>query len=89
MSVINNSPPELLGEIILIDDNSPLDELSELPSHLDAIRAQTGKRSPGLIRSFRRDEHTGIVGARIRGGREAKHDKLSNLPACALLSSPR
>ena len=50
VSVINNSPPELLGEIILIDDNSTLDELAELPSHLDAIRAQTDKRSPGLIR---------------------------------------
>lgn len=73
MSVINNSPPEVLGEIVLIDDNSTLDELSLLQTKLESVVAQTG---PGLIRSFHRNTHDGIVGARIRGAREAKYDVL-------------
>jgi polypeptide N-acetylgalactosaminyltransferase len=46
-------------------------ELSELQQHLDAIMAQT---VPGLIRAYRRAEHTGIVGARLRGAKEAKFE---------------
>eukprot|EP00038_Savillea_parva_P003553 m.127263 g.127263 ORF g.127263 m.127263 type:complete len:813 (-) comp11207_c0_seq1:13-2451(-) len=73
ISVINNSPPTMLGEIVLVDDNSTIDEKTELQSHLDKIMAQT---KPGLIKSFRRAEHTGIVGARIRGAQEATYDVL-------------
>lgn len=40
ISVLNNSPSELLGEILLIDDNSTLDELSELPRHLADLHTQ-------------------------------------------------
>eukprot|EP00041_Stephanoeca_diplocostata_P029408 m.867330 g.867330 ORF g.867330 m.867330 type:complete len:489 (+) comp23554_c5_seq14:170-1636(+) len=71
ISVLNNSPPELLGEVLLIDDNSTLDELSELPRHLAELQDQV---PTGLIRLVHRKEHSGIVGARIRGAREAKHD---------------
>lgn len=37
MSVLNRSPPHLLGEIVLVDDNSTLAELSELPKHLEKL----------------------------------------------------
>ena len=30
VSVFNTSPPDLLGEVLLVDDGSTLDELSEL-----------------------------------------------------------
>ena len=71
VSVLNQSPPELLGEILLVDDGSTLEELGSLFEHLDRIRAQLP--SPTLIRHVRRDTHDGIVGARIRGAREATY----------------
>eukprot|EP00040_Diaphanoeca_grandis_P005956 m.35287 g.35287 ORF g.35287 m.35287 type:complete len:929 (+) comp17112_c0_seq1:165-2951(+) len=72
VSVINNSPKELLKEIVLINDNSTLDELDELPAHLDKLRASDQHVPP--IRSIYRSEHTGIVGARIVGAKEATQD---------------
>jgi polypeptide N-acetylgalactosaminyltransferase len=70
LSVFNRSPPELLGEVVMVDDGSTLDELKLLEAHLDKVRAQL---PPDMIRHVRRDTHDGIVGARIRGAREAKH----------------
>jgi polypeptide N-acetylgalactosaminyltransferase len=44
MSVLNRSPPHLLGEIVLVDDNSTLEELKYLPQHL----AKLPKKVPWL-----------------------------------------
>ena len=37
MSVINLTPPELLGEIVMVNDNSSLPQLKYLPEHLDRL----------------------------------------------------
>lgn len=72
VSVLNKSPPALLGEILLVDDMSTLEELDEgLERHLSALRKQLP--DPTLIRYVRRNVHDGIVGARNRGADEAKH----------------
>lgn len=39
LSVLNRSPPHLLGEIVLVDDNSTLPELNYLPAHLERLPA--------------------------------------------------
>ena len=67
--MLNFSPPDLLGEIVLVDDNSTLDELKYLQRHLDRLQKQL---PAGMIRLFHRDVHDGIVGARIRGAKEAQ-----------------
>lgn len=65
VSVLNRSPQHLLGEIVLVDDNSTLKELDFLPQHLEKL--------PPKIRLVRRNIHNGIVGARVRGARESKY----------------
>eukprot|EP00049_Salpingoeca_infusionum_P013378 m.249895 g.249895 ORF g.249895 m.249895 type:complete len:424 (+) comp15430_c0_seq8:120-1391(+) len=64
LSVLNQTPPNLLGEIVLVDDNSTLKELSALPAHLAKL--------PDKIRLVKRHVHDGIVGARNRGAKEAR-----------------
>ncbi|EGD79205.1 polypeptide N-acetylgalactosaminyltransferase 6 [Salpingoeca rosetta] len=68
VSVLNRTPPELLGEILLIDDNSTLPELQLLPKHLKKLKVPDG-----MIKLFHRHVHDGIVGARVRGAQEASH----------------
>ncbi|CAE8651384.1 unnamed protein product, partial [Polarella glacialis] len=68
MGVLNRSPAELLGEVLLVDDHSSLEELSHLPEHLERLQQQL---PPGKIRLVRRETHDGIVGARNRGAKEA------------------
>lgn len=71
LSVLNRSPPSLLGEIILVDDHSQMDEHESLPEHIERLQQML---PPGKLRHVRRDVHDGIVGARIRGAEEAIHD---------------
>lgn len=70
VGVLNRSPPDLLGEILLVDDNSTLEQLKYLPEHLDRLPAAARAK----IRLVHRNIHNGIVGARNRGAEEAKHD---------------
>lgn len=66
LSCLNRSPPELVGEVLLVDDNSTLPELEEhLQEHLT--------RLPSIVRYVKRNVHNGIVGARNRGAKEAKY----------------
>jgi polypeptide N-acetylgalactosaminyltransferase len=64
VSVLNRTPPHMLGEIILVDDLSTLPELADLPRHISGL---------DKVRLVRRDVHNGIVGARVRGAQEARH----------------
>jgi len=68
VGVLNRSPPQLLGEVLLIDDHSVLKELEHLPEHLARLNASL---PPGKVRLVRRETHDGIVGARNRGAKEA------------------
>lgn len=70
VGVLNRSPSELIGEIILVDDHSKLDELAFLPEHLERLQRQL---PPGKVRLVRRSVHNGIVGARNQGAKEAKY----------------
>ena len=70
VGVLNLSPPDLLGEVVMVDDNSSLPQLKYLEEHLDRFPPVVKSK----IRLVRRKVHNGIVGARNRGAEEAKHD---------------
>ena len=44
VSVINSSPPELLGEVVLVDDNSTLDSLKYEAGRERSIGRLGGRR---------------------------------------------
>lgn len=64
-AVLNRSPPELLEEIVLIDDFS--DKL-HLRVPLDAY----WPRMPAKVRLFRTDKRQGLIRARVIGAKRAK-----------------
>jgi polypeptide N-acetylgalactosaminyltransferase len=67
LKVLNLSPPDLLGEVVMVDDNSSLSQLKYLEEHLDALPPAVRSK----IKLVRRKVHNGIVGARNRGAEEA------------------
>lgn len=71
IGVLNRTPPDMLGELLLVDDNSSLPQLELLQGHLDRITPVAAREK---IRLVRRKVHNGIVGARNRGAKEAVHD---------------
>ncbi|VDM68114.1 unnamed protein product [Strongylus vulgaris] len=73
-SVVNRTPPELLKEIILVDDQSDREELREpLTEHL--------QRFGSLVKLIRSTERLGLIRAKMRGAREATGDVLVFLDA--------
>ncbi|GAV02000.1 hypothetical protein RvY_12618-2 [Ramazzottius varieornatus] len=70
-SVINRSPPELLKEIILLDDYSDREELHE---KLDKYVAENFDRN--VVRIVRCKERQGLISARVRGAEAATGDVL-------------
>lgn len=68
VGVLNRSPPELLGEIVLVDDHSQMNEHAYLHEHIARLQARL---PPGKVRLVHRNVHNGIVGARVRGAEEA------------------
>lgn len=70
VAVLNRTPPNLLGEVLLVDDFSSLPQLALLEEHLDRLPALARRK----VRLFKRTTHNGIVGARNRGAKEAVHD---------------
>ncbi|XP_052258253.1 polypeptide N-acetylgalactosaminyltransferase 13-like isoform X1 [Dreissena polymorpha] len=73
-SVINRSPPELLKEIILVDDASEHEELGE---KLDAYLATL----PVHCYVLRTEERTGLIRARLKGAAKAKGKVITFLDA--------
>lgn len=69
MMVFNLTPEELLGEVLLVDDHSDLEELKLLPEHLERLK---GIVPPEKVRLVHRDSHDGIVAARNLGAKEAR-----------------
>uniref|UniRef100_A0AC34Q299 Polypeptide N-acetylgalactosaminyltransferase n=1 Tax=Panagrolaimus sp. JU765 TaxID=591449 RepID=A0AC34Q299_9BILA len=63
-SVINRSPPELLKEVVLFDDNS---QHEELKSGLDDYV----KKFDGIVRIIRKKERHGLIRAKLAGAKEA------------------
>ncbi|XP_062930151.1 polypeptide N-acetylgalactosaminyltransferase 9 isoform X2 [Mobula hypostoma] len=64
-SVVNHTPPHLLKEIILVDDNS---DNVELKFNLDQY---IHKRYPGLVKIVRNSKREGLIRARIQGWKVA------------------
>lgn len=64
-SVVNHTPPHLLKEIILVDDNS---DSVELKFNLDQY---VNKRYPGLVKIVRNSKREGLIRARIHGWKAA------------------
>jgi len=75
-TVIKQSPPELLGSIILIDDGSPRSHLHERLENY--IKDNWGEN--GLVRLFRNSRREGLIRARIEGAKHAQ-----NLPGDVLV----
>eukprot|EP00051_Salpingoeca_urceolata_P035793 m.31365 g.31365 ORF g.31365 m.31365 type:complete len:582 (+) comp9726_c0_seq1:37-1782(+) len=71
MSVLDRSPPDLLDEILLIDDASPGDWIKE-PLDKDVARLPK-------VRVIRLPERVGLIRAKVRGAKEAKGDVLTFL----------
>ncbi|CAJ0934356.1 unnamed protein product, partial [Mesorhabditis belari] len=63
-SVVNRSPPELLREVILLDDFS---QREELKGHLD----EYVKQFDGLVKIIRSDVRLGLIRAKLLGGKHA------------------
>ena len=66
-SVLNRSPPQLLKEIVLIDDFSDLQTRPELGAQLEEYI----KLLPAKVRLYRQPARLGLVEARLRGVEEA------------------
>ncbi|XP_074177927.1 polypeptide N-acetylgalactosaminyltransferase 9 isoform X3 [Rhinolophus sinicus] len=64
-SVVNHTPPQLLKEVILVDDNS---DNVELKFNLDQY---VNKRYPGLVKIVRNSRREGLIRARLQGWKVA------------------
>lgn len=73
-SIINRSPPELLEEIIMVDDASERDYLGrKLDDYVAAL--------PAKVHIVRLEERTGLIRARLKGAAVAKGKILTFLDA--------
>ncbi|XP_044607984.1 polypeptide N-acetylgalactosaminyltransferase 18 isoform X3 [Equus asinus] len=67
-SAIERTPPHLLKEIILVDDNSSNEELKEkLTEYVDKVNGQ----KPGFIKVVRHSKQEGLIRSRVSGWRAA------------------
>lgn len=73
-SVINTSPPELMREVILVDDGSTY----ALHKNLTAYAHQ---RFPGIVKTMRNEARLGLIHARMQGAKMATSDVVVVLDA--------
>lgn len=73
-SVYNRTPRELLLEIILINDNSTMNEL------YDPLEDYVKQNFDGLVKIFVQKERRGLVVGRLEGARMAKGEVLVGVP---------
>ncbi|XP_065259905.1 polypeptide N-acetylgalactosaminyltransferase 18 isoform X2 [Emys orbicularis] len=67
-SAIDRTPPHLLKEIVLVDDNSNNEELKEkLKEYVDEVNM----RKPGFIKVVRHSKQEGLIRSRVSGWRAA------------------
>ncbi|XP_055279342.1 polypeptide N-acetylgalactosaminyltransferase 18 isoform X3 [Moschus berezovskii] len=67
-SAMERTPPHLLKEIILVDDNSSNEELKEkLTEYVDKVNGQ----KPGFIKVVRHSKQEGLIRSRVSGWRAA------------------
>ncbi|VTJ53548.1 Hypothetical predicted protein [Marmota monax] len=67
-SAMERTPPHLLKEIILVDDNSSNEELKEkLANYVDKVNGQ----KPGFIKVVRHSKQEGLIRSRVSGWRAA------------------
>ncbi|XP_017345646.1 polypeptide N-acetylgalactosaminyltransferase 17 [Ictalurus punctatus] len=64
-SAVNHTPPHLLKEIILVDDNSDDEQLK------GPLEEYVNKRYPGLVKIVRNQKREGLIRARIEGWKMA------------------
>ncbi|XP_060799661.1 polypeptide N-acetylgalactosaminyltransferase 17 isoform X2 [Neoarius graeffei] len=64
-SAINHTPPHLLKEIILVDDNSDDEQLK------GPLEEYVNRRYPGLVKIVRNQKREGLIRARIEGWKMA------------------
>lgn len=76
-SVVNRTPPELLGEIVVIDDGSIIKD----KPHLGDPLAEYIKRWNGLVKLYRNDRREGLIRARSIGAEHATQEVLVFLDA--------
>ncbi|XP_013843898.1 probable polypeptide N-acetylgalactosaminyltransferase 8 isoform X1 [Sus scrofa] len=77
-SIISRTPPQLLKEIILVDDFS---SNGELKAHLDEEIKLYNQKSPGLLKIIRHAERKGLAAARNTGREAATADVVAILDA--------
>jgi polypeptide N-acetylgalactosaminyltransferase len=72
-SIYNRTPHELVQEIIIINDNSTLNELYE------PLETYVKRNFNGLVRVHVLRDRKGLVGGRLEGAKKAKGDVLVGL----------
>jgi len=68
-SIINRSPPELVEEILLVDDNSPR---ADTHDKLDNYLLEHAEEFDNKVRVVRLRKRSGLIGAKQAGAKEAK-----------------
>jgi len=68
-SIVNRSPPELVEEILLVDDNSPR---ADTHDRLDKYLLEHADEFEKKVRVVRLRKRSGLIGAKQAGAKEAK-----------------
>ncbi|KAM6895673.1 putative polypeptide N-acetylgalactosaminyltransferase 8 [Xenentodon cancila] len=77
-SIIDKTPARLLREIILVDDHSTNEDLTD---KLDEYIYSINEERPGLVKKLRHPEQLGLTQARLSGWRTAVGDVVAILDA--------